>query len=90
VLIGGAGADAFVMRSAFGVEVIADFGADDELQLARGINDLGELSIDDVTARIDDLGGDAWLDLGNGNGVMFLGIGADELGAHFDSNLVFI
>ena len=79
MLTGGAGADAFVVRSAFGVETITDFGADDVFQITRGINGTDIAAADDLAGRIEDIGGDAWLDLGGGNGVLFLGVGGDEL-----------
>ena len=34
------------------------------------------MTVDDLAARVSDLGGDAWLDLGGGNGVLFLGSAA--------------
>ena len=85
VLIGGAGADVFEVRGAFGVETIVDFGADDQLQIGQGINGLGTMTVDDLAGRVSDLGGDAWLDLGGGNGVLFLGVGGDELAGLLDT-----
>ena len=90
VMTGGAGADAFVVRSAFGVETITDFGDDDMLQITRGINGTGIASVEDLAGRVEDLGGDAWLDLGGGHGVLFLGVGGDELAGLLETNTSFI
>ena len=90
VLAGGAGADVFEIRGAFGVETITDFGADDRLEIGRGINGLGTLTVDDLVARTSDLSGDAWLDLGGGNGVLFLGVGGDELAGLLETHASFI
>ena len=90
VIVGGAGADTFEVRGAFGVETIVDFGADDRLAIEQGLNGLGTLDVEGLVERIDDLGGDAWLDLGGGNGVLFLGVGGDELAGVLETNVVFI
>ncbi len=90
VLTGGEGSDIFVMRSAYGVETITDFSADDMLQVTQGINGQGTLTIDDLVSRIEDFGSDAYLDLGNGHGVLFLGVGGDELADLMDSHVTFI
>jgi hypothetical protein len=70
-----------------GVDTITDFGADDMLLLGRG---LGFHSADDVAGNVVDFGGDAFLDLGDGDGLLFLGLGADELTGLLDSNLGFV
>jgi Ca2+-binding RTX toxin-like protein len=90
VLVGGAGADLFEVRGAFGVETVLDFDAEDTLALGQGINGLGQLTVADVLDRIDDLGGDARLGLGGSNGVLFLGIGGDQLAALLEINLTFV
>jgi Ca2+-binding RTX toxin-like protein len=90
VLIGGAGADVFAIRSAHGLEVIEDFTAEDRLLITRNINGEGELSGADLAERLIDLGTDAYLDLGGGNGVFFTGIGADELATLFETNAGFL
>ena len=79
-----------MIRSAFGIETIADFSAEDMLQLTKGINGTGMTMLHDLSGRIEGLGGDAWLDLGGGNGVVFLGVGADELAGLLQTNLTFI
>ena len=60
------------------------------MQIGQGINGLGTLDVDDLADRVDDLGGDAWLDLGGGNGVLFLGVGGDELAGLLETNASFI
>ena len=65
-------------------------GAHARRGVGQGINGLGTLSVDDVVGRIDDLGGDSWLDLGGGNGVLFLGVGGGELAVMLETNLVFL
>jgi len=92
VLIGGEGADIFVMRSAFGVDTIMDFTAEDMLHVTNNVNGIGPLTTEALAARLEDLGGDAWLDLGGerGNGVLFLGVEADVLAGLFETNVVFI
>ena len=90
VLVGGAGSDVFEIRGAFGVETIVDFSAEDRLEIGKGINGLGTLTVDDLQDRVTDLGGDAWLDLGGGNGVLFLGVGGDELAGLLETNASFI
>ena len=69
---------------------LVDFGADDRLAIGQGLNGLGTLDVEGLVERIDDLGGDAWLDLGGGNGVLFLGVGGDELAGLLETNVVFI
>ena len=91
MLVGGAGADVFEVRGAFGVETIADFGADDRLAIGQGINGLGTMTVERPRRTASsDLGGDAWLDLGGGNGVLFLGVGGDELAGLLETNASFI
>ena len=89
-MIGGAGADIFEVRGAFGVETIADFGADDASPSARASTASARSPPTDLAGRIDDLGGDAWLDLGGGNGVLFLGVGGDELAGLLETNAAII
>jgi hypothetical protein len=48
------------------------------------------LCVSDLIDRIDDLGGVAWVDLGGGNGVLFLGVGGNELAGLLETNLTFV
>lgn len=93
-LTGGAGADAFQMRSAHGIDTIADFSSEDVLTITRNINGIGGadglVSVEELTGRIEDLGSDCFLDLGGGNGAMFLGITADELGGLLPAHLEYL
>ena len=77
-LVGGAGVDQFQFRSAHGVDIIADFSTEDRLIVTQNINGqpIDPASLDD---RVQDLGDAAFLDLGNGYGVIFLGQDAESL-----------
>ena len=89
-LTGGAGADVFVMRSAYGVDTITDFAGEDRLHLTQGINGLGELTTADVTGRLSNGALGAWLDLGNGNGVVFVGLDALAVSEVLQTGLDFV
>ena len=61
------------------------------IAIAQGINGLGAHDlVESFVERIDDLGGDAWLDLGGGNGVLFLGVRGDDFAGLLETNIVFI
>lgn len=77
-LTGGSGADVFQFRSSHGTDIIADFGPDDRLVLTSSIN--GEtIDLASLADRMLDLGDATLLDLGNGNGAIFLNQDPDTL-----------
>ena len=78
-LTGGGGADLFQFRSAHGVDIIADFSDEDRLIITRNINGQS-IDPESLGDRLHDLGDAAYLDLGNGHGVIFLGHDAETLG----------
>lgn len=77
-LTGGSGADVFQFRSSHGTDIIADFGLDDRLVLTSSIN--GQtIDLASLADRMLDLGDATLLDLGNGNGAIFLNQDPDTL-----------
>ena len=87
-LTGGSGSDRFQFRSAHGVDIIADFSAEDRLIITQNINaqSIVPASLED---RLADLGDAAFLDLGNGHGVIFLGHDAETLGTLLQTRVDF-
>ncbi len=83
-LSGGDGADAFVFASESGTDEIADFTpGEDQLQLdlddGGTINGVAIASFEDLLARIVDTPDGAFLDLGNGQGILIGGVNKDQL-----------
>jgi Ca2+-binding RTX toxin-like protein len=87
VMTGGAGRDSFVIGVSHGVDTITDFGTEDLLLIGNG---LGFGSAAELAESVLDFGGDAFLDVGDGNGVLFVGIDAPALGGLLDTNLGFV
>jgi Ca2+-binding RTX toxin-like protein len=75
-LIGGDGRDVFEVRGAYGVDSIADFTEGDRLAVQRGINGMGDTTLDLLLARVSDGDAGARLDLGAGNALVFEGLSA--------------
>jgi hypothetical protein len=69
---------------------IADFSAADELLISRNINGQGELSAADLADLLTGLGSESYLDLGDGNGVRFLGVGVETLASWLETNTGFL
>ncbi|ACG77705.1 endo-1,3-1,4-beta-glycanase, C-terminal secretion signal protein [Phenylobacterium zucineum HLK1] len=70
ILIGGAGADVFVVVKGEGNDVIQDFNVgEDKLRLKAGLS-----SFEQVKARMSQDGADVKLDLGGGDGLVFRGV----------------
>lgn len=99
LLAGGSGADTFVLRAAGGLDTIADFGADDRLEIAAGVNGLPLGTPDDVAARAFLGDGFAWIDLDGtlpsrapdgGPGVILAGMDAAGLSTLIDHQLMLV
>lgn len=99
LLTGGSGTDTFVMRDAGGLDTITDFGADDRLEIAIGVNGLPVATPGDVAARAFLGDGFAWIDLAGalasqtpdgGHGVILAGMDAAGLSALLDHQLLLV
>ena len=88
-LFGGAGDDTFVFTGGGGQDVVMDFKpGDDVLQIARNINGLDISNASDVAARVLDVGGNAVIDLGNGDTVTLMNVNAQDV--HNNPNAFFV
>ena len=88
-LFGGAGNDTFVFTGGGGQDVVMDFKqGDDVLQIARNINGLNISNASDVAARVLDVGGNAVIDLGNGDTVTLMNVNAQDV--HNNPNAFFV
>lgn len=99
LLTGGTGADTFVMRDAGGIDTITDFGTDDRLEIAAGVNGLALGTPGAVAARTFLGDGFAWIDLDGtlpsqgpdgGHGVILAGMDAAGLSALLDHQLMLV
>jgi Ca2+-binding RTX toxin-like protein len=80
LLTGGAGGDTFVFSGGGGNDVVLDFKAgQDILQISKGINGTDIESADDLAARVQQVGTDAVIDLGNGDSITLRGVDADDV-----------
>ena len=66
-----------------------DFGASDRLNIDQSMNGLGEIAADTLRGRALLLEDEAWMDLGNGNGLRLVGLEAPALSDLFDNQLGF-
>jgi len=85
-LVGNDGDDMFVFEADSGADRIDDFGyGDDVVAILADVNSSGIFTAADALARITaDAAGNAILDLGNGNSVLFSGVPPGALGEdHF-------
>ena len=88
-LFGGSGNDTFVFTGGGGQDVVMDFKqGDDVLQIARNINGLNISNAADVAARVLDVGGNAVIDLGNGDTVTLMNVNAQDV--HNNPNAFFV
>jgi Ca2+-binding RTX toxin-like protein len=88
-LFGGGGDDTFVFTGGGGQDVVMDFKpGDDVLQIARNINGLDIGNASDVAARVLDSGGNAVIDLGNGDTVTLMNVNAQDV--HNNPNAFFV
>ena len=88
-LFGGTGNDTFVFTGGGGQDVVMDFKqGDDVLQIARNINGLDIGNAADVAARVLDVGGNAVIDLGNGDTVTLMNVNAQDV--HNNPNAFFV
>ena len=74
LLTGGGGADVFVIRAGFGDETITDFGADDQLRVARDVNGGAIDSLRDPSVVVEFRDDGGWIDFGNGTTVRLVGL----------------
>jgi Ca2+-binding RTX toxin-like protein len=89
MLSGGSGNDTFVFTGGGGQDVVMDFKqGDDILQIARNINGLNISNAADLAARVHDIGGNAVIDLGNGDTVTLMHVNAQEI--HNNPNTFFV
>jgi len=58
--------------------------------VTSNVNSTGVATASDLVGRIEDMGDAAWLDLGGGHGVLFLGVGGDELAGLLETNTSFL
>jgi beta-glucanase (GH16 family) len=77
VLIGGGGADTFIVYKGEGNDVIQDFNvADDVVRLKAGLT-----SFNQVQSKLVQVGSDVRLDLGDGHGILFRNVQASQFTA---------
>jgi hypothetical protein len=79
-----------VFRSAYRVDTITDFTAEDRLHVTRQINGLTGLTVEGLIDRLSDTAAGAFLDLGKGNGVVFADLGADVVGVYLEAAVTLI
>jgi Ca2+-binding RTX toxin-like protein len=90
LLSGGSGSDVFEMRSSYGIDTITDFTSEDRLSVTQNINGLATFEPLDLADRVSDLGGSSFLDLGAGNGIVFLELDAETLVGLLETNVGFL
>jgi Ca2+-binding RTX toxin-like protein len=83
VLHGGAGGDTFIFSGGGGNDVVLDFKAgQDILQISKGINGTDIASVGDLSDRIQQVGSNTIVDLGNGDTITLVNVNADDVNSN--------